>query len=203
MPDTFRKLSNPNFVIWAANLVTFYNANKAATNLSGSKVEDLAAKQTLLAENLALKQSLDDKIKAVNDEIKLVRNESNDIASQISTLVKNDSAVSNSTVEQLGFSANKSVNTSSTPNTPTDLVGKGTSDGINSLKWNRNGNRQGVMFIIEAKIGDAANYVMVSAETGSRFDHINQIPGVKIQYRVKAKRSNAESGFSNVAVVYP
>jgi Domain of unknown function (DUF4365) len=118
-------------------------------------------------------------------------------------LVKNDSVVTNSTVEQLGFSASKTVNTSSTPNTPTDLVGKGTSDGINSLKWSRNGNRQGVMFIIEAKIGDSANYVMVDAVTGSRFEHVDQIPGVKIQYRVKAKRSNAESGFSNVAIVYP
>jgi hypothetical protein len=203
MPDTFRKLSNPNFVIWAANLVTFYNANKAATNLSGSKVEDLAAKQALLAENLALRQSLNDRVDAVNNDIKLLRNDANDIASQISTLVKRDSAVTNSTVEQLGFSANKAVSTSSTPNTPTDLVGKGTSDGINSLKWNRNGNRQGVMFIIEAKIGDAANYTMVDAVTGSRFEHVDQIPGVKIQYRVKAKRSNAESGFSNVAIVYP
>jgi hypothetical protein len=82
------------------------------------------------------------------------------------------------------------------------LVATGTSDGTNSLKWNRSGNRQGTTFIIEAKIGDSNVWTMIDAVTNSTYKHKNQTPGVKVQYRVRAKRGDFESGYTNVAVVY-
>jgi hypothetical protein len=156
----------------------------------------------LLADKLAERQLTEDKLSALNTEIKELRDETNKIASQINAQVKSDPTITNSTIEQLGFNVNDSVATNTTPNVPLDLVVTGTSDGINTLKWSRNNNTQGTMFVIEARIGDTANYVMINAVTKSTFDHTNQIPGVKIHYRVKAKRGNLESGYSNVAVVY-
>jgi hypothetical protein len=58
------------------------------------------------------------------------------------------------------------------------------------------------MFIVEAKIGDAASFVIVDAITSSIYEHTNQAPGIKTQYRIKAKRGETTSGYSNVGVVY-
>ena len=88
------------------------------------------------------------------------------------------------------------------PSAPSDLVATGTSDGTNHLKWKRNGNRQGTIFIIEGKIGAATTWSIVAAVTNSAYRHTNQTPGVKAEYRIKAKRGDLESGPSNTAVVY-
>jgi anti-sigma28 factor (negative regulator of flagellin synthesis) len=202
MSTSFRKLSNANFVIWLGNLVNFHKANEAVTKLNNTTVSNLETKKDLLAEKLAERQLTEDKLSALNTEIKELRVDTNKIASQINAQLKSDPTITNSTIEQLGFSLNDSVPTSSTPNVPLDLVVTGASNGINTLKWRRNGNSQGTMFVIEAKIGEATEYTIVNAVTNTTFEHINQIPGVKVQYRVKAKRAKLESSFSNIAVVY-
>ena len=43
---------------------------------------------------------------------------------------------------------------------------------------------------------------IIDVVTSSAYDHTNQTPGVKSQYRIKAKRGDLESGPSNTAVVY-
>jgi hypothetical protein len=57
-------------------------------------------------------------------------------------------------------------------------------------------------YIIEAKIGNSAEYMFVKALTKARFEHKNQTPGVRAFYRVKAIRGDLESAYSNEAVVY-
>ncbi len=105
-------------------------------------------------------------------------------------------------VEELGLNVDDDSLTKSVPNPSTDLVVTGTSDGINRLKWSRASNRQGTLFVIEAKIAEAADWTIINAVTSSRFDNTNQTPGVKVQYRVKAKRGDLESSYSNKASVY-
>ena len=116
--------------------------------------------------------------------------------------IKSIDGLASNIIEELGLNANESNAGGSAPTAPADLVATGTSDGTNHLKWSRNGNRQGTMFVIEGKAGDASTWTMVDAVTSASYKHINQTPGVKIQYRIKAKRGDLESGNSNTAVVY-
>ncbi len=82
------------------------------------------------------------------------------------------------------------------------LVVTGTSNGVNSLTWDRNGNAQGTVFLIESKLEGASDWNFVAAVTKATFQDTNQIPGQTKYYRVKASRSGKTSNPSAPAVIY-
>lgn len=85
---------------------------------------------------------------------------------------------------------------------PEGLIVEGFADGTNFLKWQRSGNDKRNLFIVEARIGDAADYMMVGATTKTKFYHQNQKPGVPVRYRVYATRGGRVSPHSNDAALY-
>lgn len=194
--------NDAEFAIWLANFINKADFYKALLNLSGGQITNLQTKATQFNADLALKQQ---KKEESVGQTALVKDERKDLNKDIGLLNNAFKAIDGlpgNILEELGLSINLGNFGNVQPFIPTDLVATGTSDGINSMKWNRNGNRQGTMFIIEAKIGDSDTWVMIDAVTGSTYKHKNQTPGVKIQYRIKAKRGDLESSHSNTAVVY-
>jgi hypothetical protein len=85
---------------------------------------------------------------------------------------------------------------------PTDLSATGFGNGTNQLKWKRNGNASGTIFTVEAKIGSATEFSLLSVTTTTKFSHMGQTPGTQVVYRVTAQRGGVVSGPSNEAVVY-
>lgn len=77
--------------------------------------------------------------------------------------------------------------------TPTNLVVTGYENGENVLVWNRSGNAKGTAFVVEAMVGEAASWSMISTVTKLKFVHTGQIPGQKVSYRVYAKRGDFQS----------
>jgi hypothetical protein len=102
----------------------------------------------------------------------------------------------------LGMSVRDSKPTPVHPSTPTALYVIGSDTGVNNLKWNRNGNKSGTMYIIEARVGESAVWQFVNATTRPDYEDAGRTPGQKVAYRVKAKRPAGESQYSNVATVY-
>jgi hypothetical protein len=89
------------------------------------------------------------------------------------------------------------------PQTPTQLAAAGFSNGVNSLKWVGNNASGAVTYVIEAKIGDTAPYVIVGTATKQSFKHLGVTPGEFYQYHVRAQASRGlTSDWSNEAVVY-
>jgi hypothetical protein len=86
-----------------------------------------------------------------------------------------------------------SSNTSNPVTMVTGLTVVGCDNGINSLKWNRNGNSSGTQFIVEYSIGTQTNWKFAGAPTRTSFDHEGQAPGVFTWYRVTAMRANNSS----------
>ena len=82
------------------------------------------------------------------------------------------------------------------------LVVTGTSNGVNSLTWNRNGNAQGTVFLIESKLEGDSDWNFVAAVTKTSFQDTDQIPGQTKYYRVKASRSGKTSSPCSPAVIY-
>ena len=194
--------NDAEFAVWLANFINKATEHKTALNLTNPQITALEAKLVAFNANLALKQQ---KKEESVGQTALVRDERKDLNKDVGLLNNGFKAIdglASNILEELGLSVNESNFGASTPSAPADLVATGTSDGVNSLKWNRSGNRQGTLFIIEAKLGDSNVWVMIDAVTGSNYKHKNQTPGVKAQYRVKAKRGDLESGYTNTAVVY-
>ena len=86
---------------------------------------------------------------------------------------------------------------------PSELSATGFSNGENRLVWNRNGNAQGTVFVIEARLAGSSNWEFVDVTTKTRYVDGPRTPGVEVRYRVYAKRGGAQSSISNIAVVYP
>lgn len=202
MAESFYKLSNAAFAIWIQNMLETVENNIAVSKIDPDLLIEANNIRTALNLNLSEKQSLEDNLAGKIQEIKFKRNFLNKTAAKIQASLKNDFDVSNSFIEQAGFNVSDGVKSVIVPLRPSDLVVTGTSDGINLLKWSRNGNKPGTLYIIEAKTGDDGEWIMIDVVKTLKFEHKNQIPGVKMQYRVKSKRNDTTSTASNVAVVY-
>ncbi len=202
MAKTFYPTNDAEFAIWLANFTNKSSANKSALGLTG---EQITALETGLAEfnnDLALKQQKKEESTSQTSKVRSSRKKLNKLVGKLNTAYKSKEEVNNGLLEELGLGSKDNAVNATSAGTPSDLVVTGTSDGINHLKWNRGGNKQGTMFIIEAKSGDAANFTIIDAITSSIYEHTNQTPGVKTQYRIKAKRGEVTSGYSNSAMVY-
>jgi hypothetical protein len=202
MAKTFYPTNDAEFAIWLANFNNKSTANKGTLGITG---EQLTALETGLAEfnnDLALKQQKKEESTSQTTKVRNSRKKLNKLVGKLNTAFKSKDEVTDGLLEELGLDSKDSNLNATTAGTPSNLVVTGTSDGINHLKWNRGGNKQGTMFIIEAKSGDALTFVIVDAVTSSFYEHADQTPGVKTQYRIKAKRGEIASGYSNSAMVY-
>jgi hypothetical protein len=89
------------------------------------------------------------------------------------------------------------------PQTPTELSVVGYSNGVNDLKFTGNNTPNSVRYLVEAKVGDATDYVIIGVSKAQRFKHAGVTPGVKHQYRIYAQTTRGKvSDWSNEAVVY-
>ncbi len=89
------------------------------------------------------------------------------------------------------------------PHQPQDLVVKGIPEGENQLNWDAGENKPGMMYQIEAQTDVNVGFVLVDVVTKTKYDHKHQTPGVRVDYRVRAKRDDELSIPSNIATVYP
>jgi len=89
------------------------------------------------------------------------------------------------------------------PETPTELSASGFSNCVNILRFTGNNLPNRARYLIEPKIGDASEYVIVGISKAQRFKHMEVTPGVQYQYRIYAQTARGQvSDFSNEAVVY-
>lgn len=149
--------NDAEFAIWLANLINKSTTYKTELNLTDAKIVALQAKLTSFNTNVARKPQKKEESVAQTTLVKDERTDLNKDVSLLNNAVKAIDGLPANIIEELGFSVNESNFGNVAPSAPTDLVATGTSDGTNLLKWNRNGNRQGTTFIIEAKIGNSEN----------------------------------------------
>lgn len=202
MSKKYTRISNAEFTIFLTNLLNEIEINKATLGFPPDKVTQLDNGNDSHKTDLVTRTNLEDSAKAMSVGIKTRRKDLNKLVGKLEADAKNNDNVSDSLLEKLGFDARES-NSSATPVTaPKELSVSGSSDGINRLKFNRNGNKQGTLFYIHAKIGDSSQWILVDVITNTAYEHKNQTPGVKVQYKVTAKRGETESAASNTAIVY-
>ena len=105
--------------------------------------------------------------------------------------------------EACGFDAPDTTRSAVVPQTPTDLSATGFSNGVNVTRWISHNRSGSVIFQLDCKIGDTADYVQVGATRSQTFRHLGVTPGQVYQYRVRAVAARgAFSEWSNLAVVY-
>lgn len=202
MPQDFLPANDADYATWVANFNTVANVNLVALGLVIADLTPSVTNLTTLNTTIATFITAQAAAKAATQGKATARKNSEVIVRTLSKRIQANPAVTNALKGQLGLPIRDTPSGPVPPMTPIDLFVNGSDTGINSLSWKGNGNKQGVTYIIEAKIGTATGYLMVDTTTKTKYQHTGQTPGVRAQYRVRAKRADLSSAPSNEAVVY-
>ena len=152
---------------------------------------------TKIVDNISKKDAAKASTSALNTE----RKSGDELVSEVKAMMRLAKMPPEKFLE-IGLDAEDVAQTPSAPQTPLELLVEGFSNGNNNLKFKRSGNKPSTIFNIEAKIGSAADFVIIGSTTKTTWVHKNQTPGVKIVYRVRAQRGDDYSDYSNTATVY-
>lgn len=110
-------------------------------------------------------------------------------------------AVTDETRTAAGIPVRDTVRSYNAPIAPRDLVAQEGANGVHSLKWNGNGNADGVQFVVEGKAPADADFRRLDAVTTTKYSTEPFARGVRIDFRVRARRGTELSEPSNVASV--
>ena len=111
----------------------------------------------------------------------------------IATAVYANPAVTDTMLASLGFPARRSGPAPRrVPTEPTGLSAEPFANGTVKLKWNRNGNKPGILFVIETS-EDGLAWTMIRSTTRSSFAVEGFAPGVPAWFRITATTSTAAS----------
>lgn len=196
------KLSNSEFRDLLNEILAKADGNAAEYFLTQSQLDELKTVRSTITTDITDQATKQAAAKAATSKLGQTRKNADKLVSLVKRTMKANAGFTSDKYVDLGFDADDLTLTVSVPQTPLDLSVKGFSNGTNELKYKRNGNKATTIFIIEAKIGDAANYSIIGTTTKTNFRHTGQKPGLKILYRVRAQNADQYSEYSNEAVIY-
>ena len=84
---------------------------------------------------------------------------------------------------------------------PKDLTAEMAAAGLCSLKWNRNGNPQGTIFLLESSINPDTGWHIIGTTTKTTYEAPLPEPVRHNFFRCKAQRGDLVSDNSNAALV--
>lgn len=188
-----------NLVGWFNNFATQCDSYSTLLGLTAAEVASIEAASSNFSTAWNGMNTAHAAAKEATTNKNTVRRNSVSLARQFAREFKANPTVPESLLEALGVVGSGGT----TPVVPvTALSGVGQSDGVNQLRWNRNGNSQGTTFVVEYRIGTVGDWLFAGVTSRTRFSHTNQQPGVEISYRVIASRSGVNSVPCSPVVLY-
>ena len=194
--------SDNDFAVWLANFNTVAAANMTALKLSATDISSSEVGHTSLIDSIANFTTAQAEAKAMTKAKQDARRDAEKYIRALIKKIQADPSISDELRERLGILVRDLGPSLLNPMTPLNLVVTGLDTGINQLAWSGNGNKAGAVYHIEARVGDTGPWVLIDTATRVRFSHTGQRPGVKVAYRVRTKRGDRASDYSNEAVVY-
>lgn len=175
-----------------ANFNTVCIANSATLGLNPVSLTEINNAATLF--NTAFNNSTASKAttKSVVEAKDIQKKSSKATISKFAKQFRANPAISDALLEQLMLPKHKTPGTKTPPAQPLNLVGSADGNGLISLKWNRNGNRQGTQFLIEVRTDPTEEWTIGGGTTQAKFQY-QAVPGVYIAFRVIAQRHELNS----------
>ena len=178
------------------------NANLPALGMTAADITLLQSQKTDVDARTVAQKAAQDAAKAATINLANAVKSAKANLSTRNRLITANPAIANTLKVQLGLTVPDNTPSDNTPVAPIDLTVTGTPAGVNTLRWKRGTNKPGVQYVVEAKTDGAATWVLVDAVTATRFDHVNQTPGLPVVYRVRARRRGVVSAASNETTIY-
>ncbi len=176
----------------ANNFIQTVDANQTVLGMTAAKVSAL----NLLVVNFG---NGIDSANAARDAAKTATEDKNDarsaLKSSISSYAKiwrGNSAVPDSLLTNLQLPAHNTPPTTVNPQIPTDLSYSVNASNVVTLKWKANGNKFGVIYIIETAEGLAGPWTIFELTGQRKFEFI-ATPGETMCFRIIARRNGKSS----------
>jgi hypothetical protein len=190
-----------DLVPWAENFIEVANANLATLGLTAPDITTLTTKKTDNSTSLnnAIAKQAESKAATDNKNIK-----KDALKDNIRVLVRQIQArpgVPDNLKVQLGLKPADPVHTPSGPFPPLDTTVETLEVHQFRVKWNRNGNSQGTIFLIETAILPDGPWQILGTTTKTTFDTNHSNPAGPTFFRVKAQKGDLISEAGNVVGV--
>jgi hypothetical protein len=117
-------------------------------------------------------------------------------------LIQETPTVTDEARTNAGLPIRDTVRTSSAPIAPAQLVATLPSPTSAALAWNSNGNASGVQYVVEKRVNNLGDWLTVDVVTSTRHLVQGLAAGIRVDFRVRARRRTATSDPSNTAAVY-
>ena len=202
MQNDYLPKPDAEFQLWLANFVTVAGANTAALGLLPADITALSGAQSTFGGNLGQMKAMQASAKSAVANKDTSRKTVNNQVRSIVRRIQSNPAVTVALKNQLVINPRNTPKTHTSPAQPTSLLASPDTSGVNSLAWNRNGNKPTTTFVIEAMLGASTTFEQIGTTTKTKFDHTGQTPGVKVTYRVTAERADMSSLPSQSVTVY-
>lgn len=200
--SNFFPRSVEELIAWFKNFVTVAGNNLAALNYTIADIEAMnallsaleTAQTNVIATKAAAKQAVE--LKDTN-KTRVVQ----DIRSR-AKIIQADYKIPNNIREALGLPVYDTIPSHEVPYQITNLTVEGFDFGSNKLNWDKNGNKPGTQYIIEAQYGVDGAFQVIDTVTATRYDHKGQTPGVAVYYRITPRRGKLLGDPSSTVGVY-
>lgn len=201
MPDYIPK-KDTQYQDWLGNFLTVANANLATLGFVATDITPLQTDKTNFDGAITNAEALQAQSKAATEKKNIIRKSSETKARILVKRIQAKIDVPADLKKQLQITVpGEAPAPPAVPYPPKDLVANVVGSGVYELSWKRNGNIQTTMFVVEALIAGASDFIQVFSTTKTSYTHSGNPPGAKITYRVKAQRGESFSPYSNIAVV--
>ena len=187
---------------WLNNFIEVANTNLAMLGLSTTEMTALITEKDALEKGIAQSETAAAAAKAATEKKKLARKKVEATTRAYVKRIQAKPDVLANVKKQLQITVpGNTPAPPPVPYTPTDLIANIIGSGTNELTWKRNGNRNTVLFVVEAATDGETEYKSVFTTSKTNYVHAGNKPGAKVTYRIRAQHGTTLSLPSNEAVI--
>ncbi|WP_309711698.1 fibronectin type III domain-containing protein [Armatimonas sp.] len=201
MPQDYLPANDREFLAWLKNFNRVATTNKLIFAFTDDELEELTGAETTLEDAIATNDAAQSAAQAAMTAKTQAQAGATSMARAAAQRAQTSKAP-DALRDAIGITVRDKVRSRLTAQTPLELVALAAADETHILKWKSGGNKSGTQYLIEAKIGESTTWTLIDVSTRVTYKHLEQPPGQKVRYRVRAKRGDSTSGYSNESGVY-
>ena len=189
------------YTLWLANFNTVAANNAQTLGLSPTDISTLASSAVSVNSTIAAGVTAQANAKAVVKTKQLTLRASEKMLRAYVKRIQANPNTTDALRRQMGLPVRQPA-THTQPAVPAALTVAGQSDGTNTLAWDTMGNKQGTMYLVEYQTVGNGAWTLLDGTTRAKYAATGFVPGQRTSYRVRAKRNEQTSAYSNEAVIY-
>ena len=194
-------LKEGDIVPWTENFIAVANANLPTLGLQASDITAVTTKKSDFATKLNTAIAKQAESKAATEAKNMQKTTLVDNIRVLARQIQARPGVPDNIKAQLGLNIPDPVPTPTGPFMPKDLTAEMAATGLCYLKWNRNGNPQGTIFLLELSINPDTGWHIIGTTTKTTYEAPLPEPVGHNFFRCKAQRGDLVSDNSNAALV--